>query len=803
MKDQTRETKIYDLFQKDRGKILDTNAIIQFLENIIMSAKLWMAFLDLKGNILIWNFAAEEITGYTRDEVIGHDKIWKWIYPDDKYRKEVTKKIVDIISNKKYLENFETDIRTKKGETRRIRWNTRELSDNDSRTIGYVVLGNDITEIVKARQEIQRNAEFQESIIINAKLWMMFLDKKSNVVIWNKAAEEITGYTHDEVIGNDKIWKWIYPDDRYRKEVTKKIVDIISNKKYLENFETNIRTKTGETRRISWNTRELTGDEGEQLGYIVVGNDITEIAKAKREIKRNAEFQESIIINAKLWMMFLDKKSNVVIWNKAAEEITGYTYDEVIGNDKIWKWIYPDDRYRKEVTKKIVDIINNKKYLENFEANIRTKTGETRRISWNTRELTGDEGERLGYIVVGNDITVIAKAKQDLKERMELFHGITAAASDAIILLDQAGLIHYWNPAAEKIFGVSLDGVMKKDFFMLFSLRKFIETDKNGFKTFYENGSGPFAVGHRELKLKRYSGEVLPVEISLSPVQIHGQWNAIGVIRDITERKQAEERLERFNEDLERGISERTQQLESMTINLKKEITERMDAEEKIRVSLAEKEVLLREIHHRVNNNLQIMISLLNLQARQIKDKKTQRSLQESRNRLQTMALVHERLYQSKDISKIELVSFARYLSSQLFSFYETDSRLIKISIETGEIMVDINTAIPFSLILMELISNALKHAFPDGRKGEISIRIRLEANMLTLAVKDNGVGIPQALDWRNTESLGLRLVMSLVEQLNGTIELDQDSGTAFRITIRKKTDEHGRTRGAFNPVPE
>jgi two-component sensor histidine kinase len=103
----------------------------------------------------------------------------------------------------------------------------------------------------------------------------------------------------------------------------------------------------------------------------------------------------------------------------------------------------------------------------------------------------------------------------------------------------------------------------------------------------------------------------------------------------------------------------------------------------------------------------------------------------------------------------------------------------------------------------MELISNALKHAFPDGRKGEISIRIRLEANMLTLAVKDNGVGIPQALDWRNTESLGLRLVMSLVEQLNGTIELDRVSGTAFRITIREKADEHGRTRGTFNPVPE
>ena len=120
---------------------------IQFLKNVIMNAKLLMAFLDLNGNVLIWNLAAEEFTGYPSEEVLGRNNIWKYIYPDPAYRKDVTKQIEDIIGNKKYLRNFETTIRTKSGNTRTISWNTRELYDKEGLKTGYIVLGNDITEI--------------------------------------------------------------------------------------------------------------------------------------------------------------------------------------------------------------------------------------------------------------------------------------------------------------------------------------------------------------------------------------------------------------------------------------------------------------------------------------------------------------------------------------------------------------------------------------------------------------------------------------------------------------------------------
>lgn len=286
------ENKILELFRKTGGKSPDISTLIQFLEGIIMNAKLWMTFQDLKGKILIWNLAAGEMTGYSNDEVLGRNDIWKQLYPDPEYRNKVTRKIVDIISNKKYLENFETNIRTKNGMIKKISWNTRELTGSDGIRLGYIVIGNDITEISRAKGQIKRYAEFQESLVINAKLWMMFLDKDNKVTIWNKTAEEISGYSDKEVTGDTRIWKWLYPDEEYRKQVTKKIVSIIKSNNYLENFETVIHTKAGEERNISWNTRELTGDEGERLGYIIVGNDITDKIRAETETRKAREEAE-------------------------------------------------------------------------------------------------------------------------------------------------------------------------------------------------------------------------------------------------------------------------------------------------------------------------------------------------------------------------------------------------------------------------------------------------------------------------------------------------------------------------------
>ena len=216
---------------------------------------------------------------------------------------------------------------------------------------------------------------------------------------------------------------------------------------------------------------------------------------------------------------------------------------------------------------------------------------------------------------------------------------------------------------------------------------------------------------------------------------------------------------------------------------------ERKQAEEKIKSSLREKEVLLREIHHRVKNNMQIISSLLNLQSKNIKDGQALDMLRSIQNRVKSMTLIHERLYQSKDFARVSFAEYVQILTSHLFGSYGIDPKAIKLNINIKNVLLDINTAIPCSLIINELVSNSLKHAFPDGKKGEIKIAMHpLNEKEIDLAVSDNGVGLPEEVDFRETESLGLHLVRLLAEnQLHGDIKLNRKKGTSFQIRLKVK----------------
>jgi PAS domain S-box-containing protein len=219
------------------------------------------------------------------------------------------------------------------------------------------------------------------------------------------------------------------------------------------------------------------------------------------------------------------------------------------------------------------------------------------------------------------------------------------------------------------------------------------------------------------------------------------------------------------------------------------DITERKQSEDKIRSALNEKEVLLKEIHHRVKNNLQIISSLLRMQARQAESQQTAALFQEAQNRVRSMALIHEQLYQSPDLSHIHFGRYIRVLVNQLFQCYGVEQNAIAWTIEADELPLSLNTAIPCGLIVNELVSNALKYAFPGDRSGTITIQLKVvseEAHTAKtkgiLIVADNGVGIPSEVDWQTTSSLGLRIVRNLVTQLNGQLTIDHCSGTTFQI---------------------
>ncbi|HLG33839.1 MAG TPA: histidine kinase dimerization/phosphoacceptor domain -containing protein [Bacteroidia bacterium] len=215
------------------------------------------------------------------------------------------------------------------------------------------------------------------------------------------------------------------------------------------------------------------------------------------------------------------------------------------------------------------------------------------------------------------------------------------------------------------------------------------------------------------------------------------------------------------------------------------DISPNKELEEKLKSSLNEKEILLREIHHRVKNNLQVIISLLNLQSGYIHDEETLRAVKEGENRVRSMALVHEKFYQSEGISEIDFAEYVEKLCQYIFqSFPEAASR-VKLTVESDNVAFDLDTAMPCGLLINEIVSNSLKYAFPDGQEGEIIIRLKISGeNEINISVQDNGKGIPEEYDLKNPTTLGLQLIDALTSQLNGEVEMHRNGGTIFNITF-------------------
>jgi len=215
------------------------------------------------------------------------------------------------------------------------------------------------------------------------------------------------------------------------------------------------------------------------------------------------------------------------------------------------------------------------------------------------------------------------------------------------------------------------------------------------------------------------------------------------------------------------------------------DITERKRVEEELKASLREKEILLKEIHHRVKNNLQIINSLLRLRARSIEDEQILTMFKECQNRIKSIALVHETLYRSKELDKIDFSEYIKGLVNYLFKTYKVDSTMIELDVKAENVFLDINTAVPCGLIITELVSNSLKYAFPNGRKGKVFIELNINLNeeKITMIVGDNGIGLTEE-KFNNAKTLGLQLVKDLVSQLGGEIKIEHGKGAVFRISF-------------------
>lgn len=223
-------------------------------------------------------------------------------------------------------------------------------------------------------------------------------------------------------------------------------------------------------------------------------------------------------------------------------------------------------------------------------------------------------------------------------------------------------------------------------------------------------------------------------------------------------------------------------------VTLYDDVTVKKEAEDQIKTSLSEKETLLKEIHHRVKNNLQIISSLLHLQESYISDPQAINVFRDSQNRVKSMAIIHEKLYQSKDLSNVDFKSYIQNLTASLYNSYGINYEKIKLVIKSGNIMFNIDTAITVGLLLNEILSNCFKHAFPDGKVGMISINLRKRGKSNFLSVKDNGIGMPRDIDRKKINSLGIQLIFSLSQQLEGKCYITSGKGgfqgTEFKIVF-------------------
>ncbi len=387
------------------------------------------------------------------------------------------------------------------------------------------------------------------------------------------------------------------------------------------------------------------------------------------------------------------------------------------------------------------------------------------------------------FYILDKEIGERKKVEIAIRREMEFSDRLLNSSIDGIVAFDSDYRYTLWNPGMEIMTGISKSKALGKNAFEVLPFLKEIGEDKY----FLETLKGNYVIAKDRWFYIPETGKEGYFEAYYSPIFGENKKvvGGIAIVRDSTQRKYGVEALERTKEELERRVIERTAALSKVNEDMRKEIKERKKAEEQISESLQEKVVLLREIHHRVKNNLQVISSLLNLQSGYIEDRKSLEIFRESQNRVRSMALIHEKLYQSKDLNKIEFSEYVESLTKDLFNSYNIDPDRIALRCELEGTFLEIDTAILCGLIINELVSNSLKHAFPAGRKGEVFIGLsNLGDNQYSLILRDNGIGFPANIDFRKTDSLGLQLVTTLTEQLSGQIILNRNGCTEFKINF-------------------
>jgi PAS domain S-box-containing protein len=734
--------------------------------------------VDADYRILYVNPHMADILGYSVPEILGRhvtDFVTDSEKPDAEQRFERRRTGL--------AEQFERRFTRKDGTIITLLVSATPLLGDNGTFMGSFAMFTDITGRKKIENALRESEEKFRTVADYTYDWEYWRGDDGRYRYVSPSVERITGYHPDAFYEDPALMeKIIHPDDRRVFQEHAASLQVTADGEDFTEFR--IITRDGRTVWIGHLCRPIIGNDGKFLGRRGSNRDITERKLAEGELRQNETRFRALIQNSSDIIRILNREGRIIYESDSAERILGYPASSLIGRNPL-EFIHPDDLER--VKQDFRNVLERTNPGTSAEFRIRKNDGEfvwVDSIATNLLDIPGVNG--------------IVITTRPIQQRKEAELALNESEERLRLALEGAEIASWdWDlPSGNSVFS-------DRFYTMLgYEPREFPAT--------YEGWTALIHPDDRDRvlpDLRRQIEEKRPLcEIEFRLLSKDGHWfwiqsrgkivgtdeagNATrltGVNIDITNRKLMESEIRSLNIVLEQRVRDRTEALAKTNEALEEEISQRQEAEKKLKGSYDEKVLLLKEVHHRVKNNLQIIASLLSLQSRYIKDESSRAVIRESQNRVRAMALVHEKLYRSEDLAHISLYDYIRFLGTGLFQFYDAKPRGIQFMLDIRDVNVDIDTAIPLGLVINELISNSLKYAFPDGRNGEIFISVKKERHTLTVVYRDNGIGIPGDLDWRDTQSLGLRLVNTLVDQLNGTVELDRSAGTQFTMVLQEK----------------
>lgn len=603
------------------------------------------------------------------------------------------------------------------------------------------------SEVVEARERLRAQAE-QALRASEAKYQLLHesmrdafasVDMSGNIIDFNNAYQEMLGYSGEE------LKKLTYIDltpEKWHEFEARIVREEILPMGHSDVYEKEYVRKDGTVFPVELRTFLLKDDSGNNTGMWAIVRDITERKAFLKRLEESELKFRAIFDHAHDGILVADAETSLFFMvNAKACDMLGYGHEELMRLGV--KDIHPVDALP-IIGQKFGEIVGGRTTMtENIP--VLRKDGSIFYADISAAPVTFQE--RLYAIGVFRNITDRKLAEDELRQAEQRYRSILRTAMDGFWRTDSMGRVLEVNDAYCRMSGYSREELLQMSIPDLEAVEKPEET-ANHIKNIIEHGYDRFESRHR-----RKDGTIFDIEVSTQYSHEQGGM-FIAFIQDITERKRA------------------------------------LDA---IRVSLREKDILLREVHHRVKNNLQIISSLLSLQADKISDPESRVLFKDSRDRVKSIALVHEKLYRTADVAHVDLRDYVQSLTMYLFHSYGAPSRGISPHIDIGDVSLGIDLAEPCGLIINELVSNSLKYAFLDDG-GTISVTVTQEKkDIVRLVVADSGRGLPPGFDIRTVETLGLRLVRSLVGQIRGSLTVSGGPGTAFVILMPL---DHGSGEG-------